>query len=109
MTLIPSPISAGFEAFLIINSFFLSTKIDAVFGSGQIKWLVSFVLPQPVRNRPVAPAHNMPSGVKTILVFLLSLTIGLVLPNPTWAHGGGGGGGGGGSGGGGGWWRGRQQ
>ena len=32
--------------------------------------------------------------VKTILVFFMSLTIGLVLPNPTWAHGGGGGGGG---------------
>jgi uncharacterized membrane protein (DUF4010 family) len=33
--------------------------------------------------------------VKTILVFLVSLTIGLVVPNPAWAHGGGGGGGGG--------------
>src|SRR5271165_36127 len=40
--------------------------------------------------------------MKTILVFLLSLAIGLVLPSPTWAHGGGGGGGGGGGSGGGG-------
>ena len=28
--------------------------------------------------------------MKTILAFLLSLTIALVLPNPIWAHGGGG-------------------
>jgi hypothetical protein len=34
--------------------------------------------------------------MKTALVFLLSLTIAIVLPNPVWAHGGGGGGGGGG-------------
>jgi hypothetical protein len=39
--------------------------------------------------------------MKTILVFLLSLTIAIVLPNPVWAHGGGGGGGGSGGGGGG--------
>jgi len=37
--------------------------------------------------------------VKIVLVFLVSLTMGLVLANPTWAHGGGGGGGAGGSGG----------
>jgi len=35
-------------------------------------------------------------SVKTILVFLVSLTIGLALPNPTWAHGGGSSGGSGG-------------
>jgi hypothetical protein len=40
--------------------------------------------------------------MKTAFVFLLSLTITIVLPNPIWAHGGGGGGGGGGAGGGGG-------
>jgi hypothetical protein len=39
--------------------------------------------------------------MKTGLVFLLSLTIAIVLPNPVWAHGGGGGGGGAGGGGGG--------
>ena len=37
--------------------------------------------------------------MKTGLVFLLSLTIAIVLPNPVWAHGGGGGGGGAGGGG----------
>jgi len=40
--------------------------------------------------------------VKTILVFLLSLTLAIVLPNPVWTHGGGAGGSGGGSHGGGG-------
>jgi hypothetical protein len=40
--------------------------------------------------------------MKASLVFLLSLTIAIVLPNPVWAHGGGGGGGSGGNGGGGG-------
>src|SRR5258708_18291989 len=38
-------------------------------------------------------------AMNTGLVFLLSLTVAIVLPNPVWAHGGGGGGGGAGGGG----------
>src|SRR6266481_5581585 len=45
--------------------------------------------------------HSSEDTMKTSLVFLLSLTIAIVLPNPVWAHGGGGGGGGGAGGGGG--------
>src|SRR5258708_28480503 len=43
--------------------------------------------------------HSSEDAMKTGLVFLLSLTIAIVLPNPVWAHGGGGGGGGAGGGG----------
>src|SRR6266481_9558598 len=42
--------------------------------------------------------HSSEDTMKTGLVFLLSLTIAIVLPNPVWAHGGGGGGGGAGDG-----------
>src|SRR5260221_12593992 len=43
--------------------------------------------------------HSSEDAMKTGLVFLLSLMIAIVLPNPVWAHGGGGDGGGAGGGG----------
>ena len=55
-----------------------------------------FSATQRIRHRYFGLPCVHKDAVKTILVFFLSLTIGLVVPNPTWAHGGGGGGGGGG-------------
>ena len=62
-------------------------------GQGQARFLS-------IRIDDLIKTDNGRLVMKTILVFLLSLTIGLVLPNPAWSHGGGGGGGSGGGGGG---------